>query len=182
CGGAAEGPPAMRRTLLRATAAALLALAALPAVASAHPRGNFTVIHYARVSPSAHAVAVHWVLDMAEIPAFSEMRDMDTDHDGARTPAEQAAWLDAAVPQYVAGLTLAVDGRAEGPWTVADRRLSFPAGQGGLSTLRLELDLTAATDLHDAAASFRFEDATFADHIGWREVVVVAGSGVRIDQ
>ena len=172
----------MRRRLLRATAAAVLALAALPAVASAHPLGNFTVNHYARVSPSAHAVAVHWVLDMAEIPAFSEMRDMDTDHDGARSPAEQAAWLDAAVPQYVARLTLAVDGRAEGPWTVADRRLSFPAGQGGLSTLRLELDLTVRADLPAAGAAVVFEDGTFADHIGWREIVVVAGAGIRVDE
>ncbi len=160
----------------------MLALAALPAVASAHPLGNFTVNHYARISPSAHVVAVHWVLDMAEIPAFSEIRDMDADHDGATSAAEQSAWLDATVPQYVAGLALAVDGRAAGPWTVTNRTLSFPAGQGGLSTLRLELDLTVRVDLPAPGAVAAFEDGTFAEHIGWREIVVVAGAGVRVDE
>ena len=172
----------MRQVLLRAAAAAVLALAALPAVASAHPLGNFTVNHYARISPSAHVVAVHWVLDMAEIPAFSEIRDMDADHDGATSVAEQSAWLDATVPQYVAGLTLAVEGRAAGPWTVTNRTLSFPTGQGGLSTLRLELDLTVRVDLPVPGAVATFEDGTFAEHIGWREIVVVAGAGIRVDE
>ena len=172
----------MRRVLPRAAAVALLALAALPTLASAHPLGNFTVNHYARISPSAHAIAVHWVLDMAEIPAFSEIRAMDVDHDGTAAPDERAAWLEATVPRYIAGLTLTIGGRAAGPWHMADPNLSFPAGQGGLSTLRLELDLTAATDVDDANSSIRFEDATFPDHIGWREVVAVAGAGVRIEQ
>jgi len=172
----------MKRGLLRAAAVALLALAALPGVASAHPLGNFTVNHYARVSALTHAIAVHWVLDMAEIPAFSEIRAMDTNRDGSTGPDERAAWLDATVPQYVAGLRLMVDGRATGPWHLAGRDLSFPAGQGGLSTLRLELDLVAATELPDTGASVAFEDATFADNIGWREIVVVGGSGVRIDK
>ncbi|HEX6473675.1 MAG TPA: nickel transporter, partial [Candidatus Limnocylindria bacterium] len=133
----------MRRTLRRATFATLLAIAALPALAavtSAHPLGNFTVNHYARVTPSAEAVAVHWVLDMAEIPAFSEIRAMDTDHDGTTGPDEEAAWMDANVPRFIAGLALSVDGRRPGPWRVMERTLTFPAGQGGLSTLRLELD------------------------------------------
>jgi nickel/cobalt transporter (NicO) family protein len=171
----------MRRTLRRATLAAVLALVALPALASAHPLGNFTVNHYARITPSAGAVAVHWVLDMAEIPAFSEIRGMDSDHDGTTQPAERTAWLDANVPAYSAGLSLRVDGQRPGPWRVVDRALSFPAGQGGLSTLRLELDLAVPIALPAPGAAITFEDMTFADHIGWREIVAVAGAGVRVE-
>jgi len=105
---------------------------------------------------------------------------MDTDHDGTTDTAERAAWLDANVPGYADGLRLLVDGRRLGPWREVDRRLSFPTGQGGLSTLRLELDLEVATDLPAHGAVITFDDATFADHIGWREIVAVAGSGVRI--
>lgn len=171
----------MRRMLRRATLSAVLALVALPAVASAHPLGNFTVNHYTRLTPAAHAVSVHWVLDMAEIPAFSEIRAMDTNHDGRAGPDERADWLDANVPRYMSGLSLTVDGRRQGPWRVVARALSFPAGQGGLSTLRLELDLAATLEVPRAGADIGFEDATFAGHIGWREIVVQAGSGVRVE-
>ena len=171
----------MRRMLRRATLAAVLALVALPSLASAHPLGNFTVNHYARITPSAGAVTVHWVLDMAEIPAFSEIRWMDTDHDGTPEPAERTAWLDANVPVYGEGLRLGVDGQWPGPWRVSDRALSFPAGQGGLPTLRLELDLAVPIALPASGAAITFKDTTFADHIGWREIVAVAGSGVRVE-
>ena len=170
----------MRRILVRAGVLAILALTLLPAVTSAHPLGNFTINHFARVSPSAHTIDVHWVLDMAEIPAFTEIRTMDTNRDGAAGPDERAAWLDAVVPSYLAGLQLTVDGRAVGPWRVVDKDLSFPTGQGGLPTLRLELDLTLAADAPAAGVAVQFDDSTFADHIGWREIVVEPGSGVRI--
>ena len=172
----------LSRLLRRAAAAALLGLAVLPGIASAHPLGNFTVNHFSRIEPARHAVNVRWVLDMAEIPAFSEIRSMDTNHDGMTGADEQAAWLDATVPQYVAGLRLTVAGRDAGSWVVLDRRLSFPSGQGGLSTLRLELDLSVPIELPAPATAVDFIDATFADHIGWREIVAVAGTGVRLSR
>ncbi len=41
-----------------------------PAVALAHPLGNFTINQYSRLVVAADAVAIRYVLDMAEIPAF----------------------------------------------------------------------------------------------------------------
>ena len=40
--------------------------------ASAHPLGNFSINHLSRVSISSDRVAVHYILDQAEIPTFQE--------------------------------------------------------------------------------------------------------------
>src|SRR5204862_220601 len=58
----------------------LLAALALPAAASAHPLGNFTVNHFARVQVSGHTLYVRYVLDMAEIPTY-QARQQGVDAD-----------------------------------------------------------------------------------------------------
>ena len=62
------------------------------------------------------------------------------------------------------------------PLSVLGRELSFPEGQGGLSTLRLALTLEARPSAGPHAV--RFADANFAERLGWREVVVRAAAGV----
>ena len=60
-------------------AVVLAALAAAPAVAgaapaAAHPLGNFTVNSYSGLRVGPDRLAVDYVLDMAEIPAYQERR------------------------------------------------------------------------------------------------------------
>src|SRR4051794_33083225 len=101
----------MRRSLI-----ALLALLAaiLPSVASAHPLGNFTVNHYARIEPTGDQVLVHYVLDMAEIPTFQEKASIDPD---------PSAYADRRAAEIGANLHLAADG-APLPLTVLARTMS----------------------------------------------------------
>ena len=47
-----------------------MSLLVLSTVLQAHPMGNFSVNHYARIEPSAQAVEILYVLDLAEIPTF----------------------------------------------------------------------------------------------------------------
>ena len=56
----------------------LLALLA-PAVAAAHPLGNFTVNQYSRIQPSGDTVYVLYVLDLAEIPTFQARSELRAD-------------------------------------------------------------------------------------------------------
>ena len=56
-----------------ALALALGWLSAFPAVALAHPLGNFTVNHLSLVTVERDAVRVRYVLDLAEIPTLQEM-------------------------------------------------------------------------------------------------------------
>ena len=163
--------------IVRALSAVVLASLLLPGLVNAHPLGNFTINHFARVTVDNSSIAVRWVLDMAEIPAFSEIRAMDTDQDGLPDPSEQAAWLDANLPDLMDGLELNVDGQVV-PLRLETRTLAFPSGQGGLSTLRLVVELSARTPPRTGNATFL--DATYHGRIGWREIVVQAGSGIRL--
>ena len=117
--------------------AALAALLALPAAAGAHPLGNFSVNHQARVAVSADRVDVTYLLDQAEIPTFQER---------GRAPAGVLARKRAEI---VRGLALTVGGRRVALRAGAGR-IRFPAGQGGLRTTRVELALSARAR-HDRA-------------------------------
>ena len=149
----------MRRlALLLVTLAAL----AVPAMASAHPLGNFTVNRFAAVELSGRDVFVHYVLDLAEIPTVQE---------GDRV---RAAGFDVVVATR---LDLELGGhRAQ--LVPLERKVSERPGAGGLPTLRFEavyrvLDPGASTNLV-------FHDSNFATRIGWKEIVVRAGDGARL--
>ena len=151
----------MRRLLL----VALLALLALPAAASAHPLGNFSVNRLDVVRVSRDDVRVTWILDRAEIPTFQ---------DRARSRAQLLEEARTTVDRHV---RLEVDGRrvdlrAEGPGTLA-----FRPGQGGLRTTRIELGLRAQVA---DAQQVVLRDGSYADRVGWRAIVVRPGAGTAV--
>src|ERR1035438_8706606 len=43
----------------------------------AHPMGNFSVNHYAKITIGQGSVEIRYLLDMAEIPTFQEIRQLD---------------------------------------------------------------------------------------------------------
>ena len=151
----------MRRLLL----IALLALLALPAAASAHPLGNFSVNRLDVVRVSRDDVRVTWILDRAEIPTFQ-----DRARSRAQLLEEARTTVDRDVRLEVDGRR--VDLRAEGPGTLA-----FRPGQGGLRTTRIELDLRARAD---GAARVVLRDGSYADRVGWRAIVVRPGAGTAV--
>ncbi|HEX2626004.1 MAG TPA: hypothetical protein VHL56_03775, partial [Candidatus Limnocylindrales bacterium] len=166
------------RRLLSVAGALALALL-VPATALAHPLGNFTINHFAAIRVAPDRISLDVVIDRAEIPAFQEMQLLDTDGDSALSPAELDAARAPECNQIAAQLALTVDGSAV-PTSLAAAGLSTPPGAGGLSTMRLvcEFQAALAAPLRDGA-SIAFEDRSFAERIGWREIVVV-GDGVAI--
>src|SRR5215475_10553932 len=46
-----------------------------PHPGSAHPLGNFSISHYTAIRLESDAVALRYIIDMAEIPAFQEIQD-----------------------------------------------------------------------------------------------------------
>ena len=150
--------------------------------ASAHPLGNFTVNRYVRIVLSESGVSLRYIIDMAEIPAFSEIKAIDANSDGSTDAREQAAYLDRQVPEIVSGLDLS-GGGANVPLTVVAREMSLAEGQGGLATLRLVLDLKGvAPDGWQEGIDFVFKDTNYSDRLGWQEVVVQGGEGVKLTQ
>jgi nickel/cobalt exporter len=144
----------MKRLALCALALAAAVLVA-PALAMAHPLGNFTVNRFSRVEVSGPRLYVRYVLDMAEIPTYQAGRIDE------RTYAKRIA----------ANADLAVDGRPARlvPLITA---LAHPKGAAGLRTTRLEVIL-AGPVLH-GRVSVAFHDNNYKDRIGWKEVIVGA--------
>ena len=140
-----------RLALLTAALGAL----ALPALAAAHPLGNFTINRFSRVEVSGPRVYVRYVLDLAEIPTF------------------QAGHVDAQA--YAARIArnarLELDGR---PAALVPLRtaLAHPLGAGGLHTTRLEAILRGP--LLQGTTHVTYRDGNYSDRIGWKEIVVGA--------
>ncbi len=174
----------------RASVCALAALALLAAVAllvrphaaSAHPLGNFTINHYDRIEVSESGIQVYRVLDMAEIPTFQEKQArLDANGDGTIDDAEGESWASAKVTELASNMHLVVNGN-ERKLLAESHELTFPAGQGGLSLLRLTVTYQASLpdNWRDASPSVQFEDANYGDRLGWREIIVRGGAGVDV--
>ncbi len=169
----------MRRPVL-AVIAATVAVLAVPAVAMAHPLGNFTINHYAGVRVEPKAIRLDVVIDMAEIPTFQERLQFDTNGDGDVSDAEAAVGRVERCQSLTSALDLTVGG-SKASLQLAAAGVSFPPGSGGLSTLRLVCEYVAplASPLADSTA-IRFADTSYHERIGWHEIVVSA-SGATID-
>src|SRR5947208_1216854 len=115
-----EGPRMKRLTLVAVAVAAL----AWPALAAAHPLGNFTINRFSRIEVPGPRLYVRYVLDMAEIPTF------------------QAGRIDprAYARRIANNARLNADGRRVELTPVAEA-LAHPPGAGGLKTTRLEVVL-----------------------------------------
>ena len=148
--------------------AGLLVALTIPALAMAHPLGNFTINHYAGLRVAETSISLDVVIDQAEIPAFGERQRIDTDRDGTVSPAEAEGERAAACGRLANDLRLAVGGVARRLSLVA-AGLSFPAGAGGLPTLRLVCGYEAVLSSPISAGTpITFSDSSYASRIGWR--------------
>lgn len=176
--------PRIRRWMLipaaLVAAAAALALGR-PEAVDAHPLGNFTVNHYSRIDVSESGIELYRVLDMAEIPAFRERQSIDTDGDGAVTDAEADVYARATAVALLENITLTTNDTSA-QLQLMGATVSFPEGQGGLSLLRLEATYHAPLPAGwERGIRLAYDDENYNGRIGWREVVVRGGPGVRLE-
>ena len=168
-----------RRRRSIALGAAVIAVLLLPALAAAHPLGNFTINHYAGVRIEPDRIDLDVVIDQAEIPAFQARLGFDADGDGGLSPAEVDAGRVAACHDLATSLELEVGGVSQ-PLDLTAAGLTFPPGVGGLSTMREVCEFVAVPAGAIAAnTTVTFADRSFAQRLGWREIVV-DGSGMTL--
>ena len=160
---------------LAAVLAGVVAFAAAPAVAQAHPLGNFTVNRYSLVQIDKGSVRVTFVLDEAEIPTFQELG-------GQPTAATARAWAEAHVPTFANKLHLTVNG-TDVPLVPDTGHVTatLRVGQGGLHCLRVTVPLSARIS-GDGPFTAMFSDDTFGNRVGWKEVVMRAAPGAVLTQ
>ena len=139
----------------------------------AHPFGISSVSRYLGVElASGGGVRIAFLLDFAELPAVAELSRLDRDDDGAVTPAERDAYLEAVVPPIVSAWTVELNGLPMTPRVVI-RTLEAPPGQNGLNTLRILAEL--AVDRPPGIApladlTVHLHDSSYGDRPGWREI------------
>ena len=158
---------------------AVIGVFLLPGIAAAHPLGNFTINHYTGVRIEPDRIFLDVVIDQAEIPAFQARLTFDSDGDGELSDAETAAGRVAACEGLAGSLDLRVNNVPQA-LELTEAGLTFPPGVGGLSTMRsvCGFEVALATPIQ-AGAQVTFADGSFAQRLGWREIVV-QGSGVSL--
>ncbi len=146
----------MRKTAIHL----LLAATAL----SAHPMGNFSVNHYARLNFKSGGMELTYVLDLAEIPTFQLMGDWKIDwKDQAslsqRSKQQAQDWLD--------HVSVTQAGRRV-PLRIRSVSAKAVEGAGGMPVLRTSITALAIVQPGEVA----YEDENFPGRAGWKEIVV----------
>lgn len=156
---------------------------AMASPATAHPMGNFSINHYARIEAQTDnsgqgSFRIHYIIDYAEIPTVSERDAMGAKVDGNIPPASQSVYLAAAANRLRDGLYLRLDGSVI-PLQIASRTLAFVPGAGGLPTMRICIDMTTQPVAFQQA-SVAYRDDNYPTRTGWKEIVAFADSGLRL--
>ncbi|RCJ42461.1 high-affinity nickel-transporter [Nostoc minutum NIES-26] len=141
--------------------------------ADAHPLGNFTINHYAGVQVTPNGIGIDYVLDMAEIPAFQEINQLDTNHNRKAEPVETVQYLDQKCQEVNSHLELLID-KQPLALSLSKSTVEFPPGVGGLSTLRLSCNFQRTAELVGTNQLIEFEDQFYPQRLGWREITVAA--------
>jgi nickel/cobalt exporter len=149
----------------------LLLLLLMPLHLWAHPMGNFSVNHYTAISLEKTGVRLRYFIDLAEIPTFQELQQYNiTPSDTAAQPA----FLLKRGGELQQGLSLRIDGTSA-PLHLVSQAILFPAGAGGLPTMKLGYVFMAAyphSPASPAKHQLSYSDANFPGHAGWKEIIV----------
>jgi len=154
------------RRLLRLAGVVAVTVLALAGPATAHPLGNFTVNHLTRITSDRDRLALRYVLDLAEIPAFALDRSLDPHGTPAHATLER--WAVAHAREIAPQLDLNVDGRDVALTPVASTVGTRP-GAGGLPTVYFTATFRAA--IGAGAHTFTYRDRTEPGRLGWRDVI-----------
>ncbi|MEO6914022.1 MAG: hypothetical protein ABI182_08400 [Candidatus Baltobacteraceae bacterium] len=136
---------------------------------SAHPLGNFTINHLAKIATQRGQMRVTYVLDIAEIPTFQIMHQNGSE--GNWSAAQMQAWADSEIELVQAGLHIRADGT---PLTLQplDAHARTRPGAGGLPILYWVGQFSAPLE-SGAAQAIDVNDGVYQDRrIGWKDIIV----------
>ncbi|MFZ0032845.1 MAG: hypothetical protein WAK84_13350 [Candidatus Cybelea sp.] len=148
------------RITLYASCLSMLAIGS----AAAHPLGNFTINHLARLRAAPAELRLHYVLDIAEIPTFQIMHAA-----GVWTPARMRDWARDEGALVANGFSVTAGGGAL-PLRIQTFSARTRPGAGGLPILYWTGDYVAPLP---ASATIAVNDLVYADRrIGWKDIVL----------
>ncbi len=143
--------------------------------------GMVSINHYAGIELRPDSVQVKYLLDFAEIPSIVELDRADPDRDDRVTPEERDAYVAARSAEILPLLELEINGRRvelEPTWS----RVTFPPGEGGLSTVRIAWDLRASLGPEPLTdqSFLLWSDKNYESRLGWKEIRIAGFDGIGI--
>ena len=153
--------------------ASLVATLVVVPSAAAHPLGNFTINHYIGLTVEAERIDIEYVMDMAEIPAYQELANIDIDGNDVVDLSEAAGYHTARCSALRTDLTLRLNGRKT-VLNVATSNLEFPPGAGGLRTLRLTCGYQTEGLSLGAGVRIDLRNDLYPKRLAWSEIVVIS--------
>jgi ABC-type nickel/cobalt efflux system permease component RcnA len=169
-------------TTLRVIVAALAFLCPLlfAGLCAAHPLGNFSISQYSALRVGQDSITLRYIVDMAEIPTFQEIQETGIIPNGD-DPNTQA-YLAKKILALRDGLSLEIGGRRL-PLHADSKEIIFPAGAGGMPTLKIGVSYTARlpASANGLKFSINYRDGNFVGRAGWKEITVAPAAGVQIE-
>jgi nickel/cobalt transporter (NicO) family protein len=145
------------------------------AIVVAHPMGNFSVSHYAKIEVTGKGVELVYALDLAEIPTFDLLRSWKLERTSPREQLEAKAREQAKL--WLQGLQINSDGKQIIPKFLSSE-LVISDGAGNLPVTRV----TSRASLDAPAGTLQYEDHNFPDRAGWKEIVIVSGKDAMLQK
>jgi ABC-type nickel/cobalt efflux system permease component RcnA len=143
-------------------------------LAQAHPMGNFSINHYARITAEPQSVKVLYVLDLAELPTLQLLQKWNLTKDSPHSQIEASAHAEAV--EWLKSLRFEEGGARVSP-KLERTEAVIQDGAGGLPVIRINSYLR----LPARSGKFAYEDANFPDRAGWKEVVIAAADGAALE-
>ncbi len=154
-------------------------LSSTPALA--HPMGNFSINHYSRIEVLEDSLGLRYIIDMAEIPTFQELGEIDTDGDKDSSQEEQKTYLSRKAEEFKKGLSLKLNDK---PIELAadSSDMVFIPGAGGLPTIKITVEYSASLQKEDLSElnSLFYRDDNYEGRTGWKEIIVLGKGEVSI--
>ncbi|MBV9574072.1 MAG: hypothetical protein JOY93_08460 [Acidobacteriales bacterium] len=147
-------------------------------LAFAHPMGNFSINHYSKIKIAPKSVDILYLIDMAEIPTYQEMRRFSITPQNNDPTALRYVDLQAA--QLKQGLALEDNGRSLELATIS-RQVQFAEGAGGLPTMKLAYVFRAELGAGAGTHKISYHDNNFPGRAGWKEIAVVGAGSTILD-
>ncbi|MCF6287122.1 MAG: sulfite exporter TauE/SafE family protein, partial [Candidatus Hydrogenedentes bacterium] len=150
-----------------------------PLTAWPHPLGDFSINQYFIVDGTEPALRIHYLLDVAEIPSFTELDLLDTNFDSEISKPEVDTYLAQRIPQLVEHLHLRVDG-APTPLTLLRHKLILLQGNAGMVVFNILLELEARELSWPPSGPISVSVASenYPQEQGTRECLILPGSAM----
>ncbi|HOE10412.1 MAG TPA: hypothetical protein PLQ35_06230 [bacterium] len=130
---------------------------------SAHPLSQFSINHFNTLEFRPGSVRIHTLIDIAEMPCFAELGQIDTNNDSQLSREEIAAYLEKRIETIRFAVSLTVDGQ-EIPLRVDHRDIRFYPGLAKVTCCQILVQFSADFPSAGNAVQVIFRDRSFPEN------------------